>query len=377
MKLIILQEKLKKGLQKLGKVTGKSVTLPILNTTLLKAEKNFLQLQGTDLEIGLKWWSLAKVEKEGQIAIPITPLLNFISFLPNKPTILEKQKNSLIIKCGDYKANIKSLPEEDFPLIPLIPENTPYLEINSLSFCSALEQVIEFTTPSQTKPEISGIFLNLQNNILKIAATDSFRLGEKSIFFPEDYGEVPEFSLIIPQKTAREIIDLFSESRDNLKLYFSQNQIMVESLITETPHPELQIISRLIEGDYPAYQDIIPQKYNTEVVLFKNEFLNHLKAAAVFGGKINEIKLKIDTKKNGVEFLSQNQDIGEYRSFLPGRVEGEPMEISFNYRFLIAGLTNIKNKEVVFSLQKEENPAVLKPRDDNSYLYVVMPIKIS
>lgn len=377
MKLTILQEKLKHGLQKVKRTSEKSLTLPILNTTLLRAEKNFLQLQGTDLEIGVKWWALAKVEKEGQLAVPIAPFLSLISFLPNKPTTIEKRENNLFVECANFKTSIKGFSDEEFPIIPAMPEKTPFLEISASSFCAGLEQVIDIAAPSQTRPEISGIFLAVQKNVLKIAATDSFRLGEKSIFLPEGQRAIQEFSLIIPQKSAREIINVFSEEKNSLRVYFSQNQIMAEAQIQETFHPEIQISSRLIEGDYPAYQEIIPQKYNTQIVLSKNEFLNHLKAAAVFGGKINEIKLKIDAKKKGVEFLSHNSNIGEHRSFLPGEIRGESLEFSFNHRFLTAGLANIKDPEVVFELQKEEGPALLRPRNDASFLYVVMPIKAS
>ena len=147
--------------------------------------------------------------------------------------------------------------------------------------------------------------------------------------------------------------------------------------MAETSHPQAQLVSRLIEGEYPCYQEIIPKKCETQIVLSRSEFLNQIKIAALFSGKISEIKFKVDVKKSGIEIFSQNPDIGEHRSFLAGRVKGEPLEISFNHRFLTDGLLNVKSSEVIFELSKEEGPAVLKPVGDQSYLYVAMPIKAS
>lgn len=380
MKLHILQEKLKEGLRVVERISPRSLTLPVLNTVLLSVKKNFLNLSATDLEIGIKWWTLAKTEEEGEIAVPISLLSNFFSLLPGKQTMLQKKDNILSVECGNHKTQIKGMSSEDFPIIPVIPKEK-FIEIEINSLCQGLEQIADISSPSQTRPEISGVYFSLQKDLIKMVATDSFRLGEKTIFLggadipPGIPGE--EISFIIPQKTAKEIINIFSQKEGRLKIYFSPNQILLESQMAETPHPEIQIVSRLIEGEYPAYQEIIPQKCGTQIVLDKNDFLNQLRISSLFSGKINEIKLKVDPKKSGIEFLSQNQDIGEHRSFMEGKVKGEALEISFNHRFLIGGLSTIKSQEVSFELSKEEGPAVLRPVGDQSYLYVVMPIKAS
>lgn len=380
MKLYILQEKLKEGLRTIERISPRSLTFPVLNNALLSAKKNFLNLSVTDLEIGIKWWALAKIEEEGEIAVPLSLLSNFFSLLPNRQIMLQKKDNVLSVECENYKTQIKGISSEDFPIIPAVPkESSIGIEINS--FCRGLEQITDIASLSQTRPEISGVFFSLQKDLIKMVATDSFRLGEKTLFLekpialPEVLGG--EVSFIIPQKTAKEIINIFGQKEGGLNICFSPNQILFESQMAETPHPEVQIVSRLIDGEYPAYQEIIPKKYETQAVLNRNEFLNQLKISSLFGGKINEIKLKVDTKKSGVEFFSQNPDIGEHRSFLKGRVKGDALEISFNHRFLISGLSIIKSQEVSFEMSKEEGPAVLRPVGDQSYLYVVMPIKAS
>jgi len=160
-------------------------------------------------------------------------------------------------------------------------------------------------------------------------------------------------------------------------MFLSPNQILFESQMVETPHPEIQIVSKLIEGEYPDYQTILPQKFATEIVLNKNEFLNHLRAASIFASKINEIKLKTDGKRGLVEISSQNPDLGEYRSTIFAKIKGKEIGVSFNFRFLIDGLLSIPSPEVSFELNSEEEATILRGVDDQSYLYLAMPIKPS
>jgi len=374
MKLTILKEKLKEGINIVERIAQKSLTLPILNNVLLKGEKTFISLITTNLEIGLHWWSLAKIEKEGEIIVPTRLFSTLIGFLPNGPLELKTDGLFLNIKAGEYKSRIKGFSPEEFPLLPQVGQEEK-VELDSQVFCQALSQVFDIASPSLARPEISGIFFHFQKEQIKIVATDSFRLGEKKIF-----SQLPltkEYSFILPQLTAREIVNVFSEKEGDLRIYFSPNQVLFESMLSETDHPQIHLISRLIEGDFPDYQAIVPKKYETQIVLSKNEFLNQIKSASLFSGKISEVKLNISSQKGKVEIFSQNPDLGEYQSALSGKIKGKALSVSFNHRFLIDGLLKIKSPEVIFELTSEEEPAVLKPVGDEGYLYVVMPIKTS
>ncbi len=376
MKTTILQEKLKDGLNIVEKISSKSLTLPILNNILISAEKNFLNLSATDLEIGINWWALTKIEKGGKIAIPSRLFFNFVNLLPNKKINIEKENNNLIIECENYKTQIKGFSSEEFPIIPKITEGES-ISVHGSSFCQGINQVVDIIIPSTAKPEISGVYFLFQKNLITIASTDSFRLGEKKIFFKNYFSLKKDYSLILPQKTAKEIINIFGEKDKELKIYFSPNQIMFESLMEETSHPQIQLSSRLIEGEYPNYQEIIPKKYTTSLRFDKNEFLNQIKSASLFSGKINEVKIKADPKEKKIEIFSQSPEIGNYSSSILGEVKGEPAEISFNHRFLLDGLLNIKSSEIIFGLNGDSGPGVLKPVGDETYIYVVMPIKSS
>lgn len=377
MKVNILKENLNDGLNIVNRVAGKNLTLPILNNILLTTEQNFLNLSATDLELGIKYWSLVKTEKEGKITIPAKILSSFIGSLPNKKLTLEVKDQVLSIDCEKQKTKIKGLSAEEFPIIPEI-EDKDFFEIDAQVLCEGISQVVDFTTPNQTRPELSGVYLNFQKERVQITATDSFRLAEKTLSLKD--GVSQDRAFILPQKAARELVNIFSEKNGKIKLFFSPNQVLFEYPMTETPHPQIQIISRLIEGEYPDYQGIIPKNYEIQIVLEKNELLNQVKTASIFSGRTNEIKIKVTPKKEEIEILAENPELGENKSVLSGKVSGDSakakeVEVIFNYRFLIDGLAKIKSSKVLFEINGEEGPAVLRPENDSSYLYVVMPIK--
>jgi len=378
MNIIILQEKLKEGVNIIGRVSSKSLTLPILKNILIRTEKNFLNLLATDLETGISWWGLAKIEESGEITVPAAIFSDFLNLLPNKQIVLSTKDQTLSFECENYKTRIKGNSAEEFPIVPQISKNE-FIIFNCRSFCRGLEQVVDIASPITARPEISGIYLSIRKDLLRMAATDSFRLGEKVVVSEKPVSAEKEYSLIIPQKTVREVINIFGEKEGDLRIYLTANQILFELLMEETEHPQINLFSRLIEGEYPNYQEIIPKEFDTQIILQKEEFFNKLKAASLFSGKVNEVHLKIDPKKEDIEITSQNPETGEFNTVLGAKIKGKEINVSFDCRFLMDGLVNIKSAEVFFGLNsdaKEEiGPGVIRPVGDQSYIYVVMPIK--
>jgi DNA polymerase-3 subunit beta len=381
MKTIILKEKLKEGINVVERVSGKSLNLPILNNILLSTEKNFLNVAATDLEIGINWWALVKNEKPWKIALPSKVLSSFVNFLPNKPITLSLKDLIMEIECENHHTLIKGFNPEEFPIIPKLSTDEK-ITISGKKFCQNLSKVVDIASFSSIKPEISGIYFLFQKNSITMAATDSFRLGEKKLqISPSSVNISKDYSLILPQRAAKEIINIFGEKDDDLTIYFSTNQILLETYLTETPHPQVQLISRLIEGEYPNYQEIIPKKHETKVIFSIPELINQIKMASLFGGKVNEVKIKIDPKKNQMSLFSQSAEVGEHHGVLNCKVEGKPCEVSFNHRFLLDGLMSLmggkegKEQEAVLELTNSEKAGVLRPNKDESYIYLIMPIK--
>jgi len=372
MKVEILKENLKNGLSIVEKIVGKNLSLPILDNVLITTEDNFLSLSSTDLETAIKLWILTKIVKKGKVVVPAKLFSSFVSLLPNEKITLEEKKQGLYIECKSFKNQIQGFNAEEFPLIPEF-KNLDYLEVDNNKLCQGLAQIVDIASPSQSRPEISGIYFLFSKNLMKIVATDSFRLAEKSITLDEPIKKDSAF--ILPQKPAREIINILDGKEGKVKIFFSPNQTMFESPMKDSPHPQVQITSRLIEGEYPNYEEIIPKKFKTHIVVKRDEFFNQVKAASLFSGKVNEVKISVNTEDKEVQIFAQDPDIGESQSSIMAKIEGEPIEVSFNHKFLLDGLANIKSSEVIFDMSKEEGACVFKPVGDTSYIYVVMPIK--
>ncbi len=375
MKINILKEKFAKGLSIVEKITGKNLILPILDNVLIKAETNKLKLSTTDLEIGINYWCQAQVEEEGEISIPVKRLSALVSLLEEEKINIETKEKILLIKGENQKAQIKGLDTKDFPIIPEVSSNT-WFDVDIHTLIDSIVQVMDFCAITQIRPELSGLYFSFQDKELKIASTDSFRLAEKTIFLNQTSSkpDVPT-PFILPKSAAREIINVFSGLEGKIKAYISSSQIMIENISEQNNQPQARLVSRLIEGDYPNYKEVIPNEFKTSIDLSKEPFINQIKTASLFSNQTNEIKLTINSKNQKMTIFSQNTDLGESKSILSIKAKGEEVEVSFNYRFLMEGLSKLKGDGVTLELNGSGGPGLLRASEDNSYLYILMPIK--
>jgi len=366
MEIICLQENFKKGINVVGNIIGKNLTLPILNNVLLTVEKKRLRLVSTDLEMAITHWTPGKVKKEGEITMPAKLLSDFINNLPNKKIEIKTKDNSLHIKCENFKSVVKGIDSKEFPIIPKV-RGGSILKIEALKLKQAFSQVVNFTSLSDIRPEISGVLMDFNSKGIKFVATDSFRLGEKALSIKNE----TKTSVIIPLRTIQELIRILSEQdKDELvEILIEQNQILFKT-------PDIQLISRLIEGTYPNYEQLISKQFETNLILDRDEFLNTVKIASLFSSKINDLRLKVVPKKSLVEIFAQDTEIGENTSELKGEIKGKEVEIIFNHKYLLDGLNNIDSNKVILGLNGETNPGILKPVGDPGFVYVIMPIKL-
>ncbi len=372
MKIICLQENLKKGLNIVQNIIGKNLTLPILNNILLDTEKKQLKLSTTDLEIAITDYIPCKVEKEGSVTIPAKVLVNFINNLPNKKIEINIKNNTVYLRCENYKSNIKGLNAKDFPIIPKI-KSVPVLEINSLKLKNILEQIVNFVSFSDIRPEITGIFFDFSSGKkAKFVATDSFRLGEKLLNIKNNkIQKGGPSSIIIPYKTTQELIRIISnqEGDDIIKISIENNQVLFNLAKT-------QIISKLIEGNYPNYQQLISQQFETTVTIDREEIVKAVKLSSFFSSKINDVRLKINSKKSLIEIFSQDIELGENLSELKTEIKGKDLEVIFNHKYLLDGLNSIESKRVILGFNGEVSPGIIRPEGDSTFTYVIMPIKL-
>ncbi len=370
MKIVVLKNNLKIGLDTISKIGAESgsITLPILKNFLIETIDNQLKLSITNLEVAITNFIPAKVIEGGSLAIPFSIFNSIINNLQAERIDLESDGQKLIIKTDNYQAKIQGNKRDDFPIIPQI-TNQSFLEIPISVFKKSLSMVISAAQISEIKPELNGVLFDFQINVLKLVATDSFRLAENNIINTQFKSNIEKnFRIIIPIKTIQEVIRIFKDDEDKMMIYFDQNQILFK-----TEHSE--IISRLINGDFPDYQSIIPQLFETEVILNKEQLINSLKLTSSFTDRLNEIKISIKENTKNIEVSSSNQILGENQYLIPSKIKGGSTDIVFNWRFLLDGIKVFDSENIFLGLNGDNKPVSIKSPNDISYFYILMPIK--
>ncbi|MFA6255250.1 MAG: DNA polymerase III subunit beta [Patescibacteria group bacterium] len=383
MKISCTQENLNQGLFVVSHIASKNTALPILNNVLIQAQENTIKLSATNLEIGVSCIIRGKVEEEGDFTIHSRLLADYVGLLPKERVdlvvakeIKEGQDQSLSLRCKNNSTKIKGQPATDFPLIPQINKKNPYV-LSSQKLRQAINQVIFAVSISETRPEINGVLFNFVGNSLVLAATDSYRLAEKSVSLAKKSSSIPQ-RVIVPTRTLQELQRILGSFKDpaaiseieEVEIYLAENQILFIL-------GNIELISRLVEGQYPDYQQIIPQQSNTKATLSVSEFIAATKTTSLFTRSgIYDVSLEVNPEKKEVTISSANNQLGENISRLGGELSGDNNSIVINYRYLLDGLQNISTEQVEVSVIDSSSPCVLKPAGKGSdYLYIIMPIK--
>lgn len=368
MKVSCTQENLQKGLAIVSHMVQPRATLPVLNNILLKTEKGRLKLSATDLEIGISTWIGAKVEKEGAFTCPGRLIAEYTNTNSDKTIKLELKDQTLNLTSDHFKANIKGIEASEFPLIPELNKGIS-LEISANDLREAITKTIIACAVDETRPVLAGVYIKSENKKIKFVATDSYRLAEKSINLAGP-GQIKEkgFSFIIPQRTMAEINRLLDETLEKAEIKIGENQVQFKLGPTE-------VVSRLIEGSFPDYEQIIPSSTKTQVTLSKNQFANALKMASFFAREsANNVKISFK-KPDNVQITAVSPQIGDNLSQMSGEISGEELEIAFNAKFILDALGVIENEEVSIELSGSLAPGVIRPAKDKNYLYVIMPLR--
>jgi DNA polymerase III subunit beta len=364
MNIICTQENLKAGLTQVGRIVSGSNTLPILNNVLLKTEEGQLTLATTNLELAVSTKIRCKIEQEGSLSVSVKTLTDLVNNLPNTNIVLKYDGNEVHLSTDHYNTKIKALPSDEFPLIPTI-ENGKKLELSPIELKTSLDQVVFAASTSETQPEISGVLLKQEKGQIRLVATDRYRLAEKTTSVA---GAGEEKNIIIPNKTAQELSRIITNQTDPVTLVVTENQISAS--VKET-----SLISRLIDGQYPDYQQIIPQEFTTTVTVEKQEIVNALRTSGIFSRATGSVVLKYNIDQQQVVISATSHDVGESVVEVAAEVTGEAGSIILNYRYVLDALTAMPAETVVIKIVNESAPVIFVPQGDTSYIYLVMPIK--
>ncbi len=384
MRIISLRENLKHGLSMVGGIAGRNPNLPILNNVLIKTENKNIKLITTDLEIGIVSTIRGKMEKEGVFTVNAKTISDYVNLLPNKKIEIDQQGENLEIKCENYKTKIKGQVSDDFPLIPKV-EKENKIKIKTEELKKALNQVVFSVASGDSRIELSGVLFSFDKEELTLAATDSYRLAEKKISIKsEDLNEINKKTedenkkIIVPSKAIQELLKIISSSREKeehqegekeTEVYISENQILFINGSTE-------LVSRLIEGQYPDYKQIIPDKTKTSVTLDKTEFIRAVKTSSLFSKKgVNDINLDFPEGKNQVIISSASGQTGENIVEIDAQKKGKDNSVVINYQYLLDGLKTIEEDFVKLEVVDNNTPCLLKPVKNSDYIYIIMTIK--
>lgn len=363
MRVVCTKKNLNAGLITTSRVISPGNTLPVLNNILLKTEGGRLKLSSTNLEIAINTWVGGKIEEEGGLTVPARLVNDYINNLLTDKITLTTEKQNLFIQAEKAKTHIKGLSADEFPLIPQVGEEV-FARVDGPSLQQAISEVVFATAFSETQPEISGVLFVFSGKTLTLAATDRYRLAEESLEL--DVAPDNDRQFILPGRAVHELGRILTSGP--VEIFLSEGQAMFRSNDTE-------LISRLIDGQYPDYKQIIPQNFITEAVVNRAALVQSLKAASLFATDNNNIELIFSPQTKQVIIKSQSSQAGDSEIFLESETTGPKNTIIFNFRYLLECLNNLKDEQVTLKLIDASSPAQIVPTKRSNYQYIVMPIK--
>ncbi len=366
MKFSILQQDLLPPLQAAARSVGVHSTLPVLDNIFLSVEDKRLKIAATNLEIGvIKFVPIAEGEP-GEITVPAKTFLELISGLGQNKISIEADTSSLTIESGSLKASVNGIPASEFPVIPLssskavsFPKDT-FLVSSQILFAAAVDE---------GRPVLTGILTSAKDSKLDFVATDGFRLAHRQVSLPDNS---TEFKSLIPRRTFEEVLRIISEQDvDGVSIALSENQNQAVFTLGQTI-----VSSRLIEGQFPSWEKIIPEEVTGRCLLEKEQFLKAIKLAAVFAK--NEANIVIlTTKKGSINLRSSAKELGSQENEIEANFEGEELQIAFNTKFLLDAVSNIPTSQLMIEFSGTLSAAMIKPVGEEGLEYIVMPVRLS
>lgn len=368
MKLSLTQENLAKSLGAVGRIVSSRTSLPVLGNVLLSTDNNRLKIAATNLEIGITYWIGCKVEQEGALTVPARLLTEFVTNLPSGKNLeLQASEANLTVKTAHHESHMNGIVADEFPSIPQV-DSKPIVTLPAQVLRSAIAEVVVAAALDESRPVLAGVYMYTEDDKLILVATDSFRLTEYQLDLPKDHTQ--KFSAIVPARTMQELVRILGDTEDDVRMYITDNQVMFQL-------DDMELVSRLIEGQFPNYRQIIPATEETSATLDTAEFTRLTKMANLFARE-NGGGIRIEVQAEGeMRLLSSASQVGDNTSSAECEVAGDDGEISLNANYLSDALAVINTKTVSFSISGKLNPCVIRPEGEGApnYLHIIMPLR--
>ncbi len=374
MKVSCLQENLNRGLSVVSRAVSARSTLPILSNILVATDNGRLKLAATNLELGITTWLGAEVDREGSITIPARLLTDFVNTLPNDKVSLEVTGGQKVrVSAGHSSADIHGMDPEDFPVIPAVSDE-PTVRIQPGLLREMISQVAFAAASDDSRPVLAGVLMKFENGNLTMAAADGFRLAVKE---HEVGSEATGISVIVPAKALDALARLIGEAEDPVEITVTPNK----SQILFHSH-NVDIVSRLVDGNFPNYNQILPKQHETRTVVDTQEFLRAARRASIFArDSQNVVRLQLEPGSEltpgRILIKATAAEMGTGEDELQATVDGEGGQIAFNAKYLADVLAVVNTGQVALETQTPNAPGVIKPVGNGSYTHVIMPMHMA
>ena len=362
MKIQVKQEHLARGVALVGRIASVRATLPVLANILLKTESGRLRLTATDLEVGLTTWIRGKVDVEGAFTVPARLLQDFVSTNTDESLTLEQVKETLHITSEHHSVTINGIGEAEFPLIPAV-EGATSFTLPVATMKEVISQTLFAAAVDDTRPVLAGVLFMATDTVLHVAATDSYRLAERKITLPQS---VAAFRRIVPHRALAELQRMLPQTGD-VTLAFMENQVQVKA-------EDRELVSRLIDGNFPDYQQIIPKSPTSSAIVNRKALIDAVRLASFFArDSSNHVKFHINESTVAVEAVSAQ--LGQSQSTISAEVTGEALTIAFNAKFVLDVLTVMVGETVSLEFSGPIQPTLVTDAALPDALFIVMPLR--
>lgn len=362
MKLQVTQENLHKALQSVGRVANSRGTLPILSNLLLKTVGNRLSIAATNLDIAITHYIGSKVSDEGAITVPARLMVDFVASLPSGTITLDLEETKLRITTDQYESVINGTNAEEYPVMPAIGEGTSW-KVPAKTLRSGLQQVLVAASSDESRPVLTAVYVHTHGGTLYLAATDSYRLAEKSLMKISH-----EINLLVPANALQDLLRILTDSEDEVTVTHDDQQILFRV-------GDVELVARLIEGNYPDYRKLIPKSFGQKATLKKSEFMNITKVSSLFAREsAGSVTIHLDEAKQVVSIRSVASQLGENTATAAATINGEGV-ITLNSRYIMDALHALIGDEVEVGFNGKLEACVLTSPKYKDYLHIIMPLK--
>jgi len=367
LKIIATKENLLDGINTVQKAVSNKNTIPILSGIYLKAVDNNLLFAATDLEIGIECKVPVQVIEEGEIVLPARHFSELVRKLPNTKIVISYLSDiiGVNIQYAEAEVNLKGWPGEEFPLIPDLEENFQ-VDVDANILKNMVKQTLFATASDDNRPIFTGVLLEIENNVLNMVATDTHRLALRTGRINKNLEQI--LTLIIPGKTLGEVNRIIKEDNELLTIKGNANQVSFETQDTK-------IISRIIEGKFPNYKQVIPADYKTLIKIKTKSFQETIERANLFSSEKDGTSIIKMLISDGVLEINSRSEIGKVEEKLPVYSEGENTEISFNAKYLLDALKVIDSEDLNITLSGALSPGIIKSGNHNNFTYLILPLR--